>query len=168
MVREFERWHGSHFALHARWFDHPVRPVDRQRVTDAYSYDTAGGTTAPAGWLGPNGSSIILAAAPTKAGYTFTGWSDGTTTYQRRGQLHADSQRQRPFSSPPSGPRPSSPTPTATTAAGGTTAPAGGSGPERLSRSCWPPRRPRRATPSRAGTTAPRPISAGASYTAQH
>jgi uncharacterized repeat protein (TIGR02543 family) len=50
-------------------------------VTDAYSYNTAGGSAAPAGGSGPDGSTITLAAAPTKAGFTFGGWNDGTATY---------------------------------------------------------------------------------------
>ncbi|MHB1905515.1 MAG: InlB B-repeat-containing protein, partial [Acidimicrobiales bacterium] len=50
-------------------------------VTDTYSYDTAGGSTAPAGGSGANGSTITLASAPTRSGYTFGGWSDGTSTY---------------------------------------------------------------------------------------
>ncbi len=50
-------------------------------VTDTYSYNTAGGSTAPAGGSGSNGSSITLAGAPTKSDFTFAGWNDGTTTY---------------------------------------------------------------------------------------
>jgi hypothetical protein len=49
--------------------------------TDAYSYNTNGGSTAPAGGSGSDGSTIALASAPTQSGYTFGGWSDGTTTY---------------------------------------------------------------------------------------
>jgi uncharacterized repeat protein (TIGR02543 family) len=48
---------------------------------DAYSYNTNGGSTAPASGSGNDGSTIALASAPTQSGYTFAGWSDGTSTY---------------------------------------------------------------------------------------
>ena len=50
-------------------------------ITDAYSYNTAGGSTAPSGGSGTNGTSIVLAGPATKTNFTFAGWSDGTTTY---------------------------------------------------------------------------------------
>jgi uncharacterized repeat protein (TIGR02543 family) len=49
--------------------------------TDAYSYNAAGGAPTPASSSGLNGTSIILAAAPTRAGFTFQGWNDGTSTF---------------------------------------------------------------------------------------
>ena len=52
-------------------------------VTDDYSYAAGGGTgTAPASGSGLDGTTITLAANTfTYPGYTFAGWSDGTTTY---------------------------------------------------------------------------------------
>ena len=50
-------------------------------ITDAYSYNTAGGSTAPSGGSGTDGTSILLAGPATKTNFTFAGWSDGTTTY---------------------------------------------------------------------------------------
>ena len=121
-------------------------------VTDAYSYNTAGGSTAPAGGSGANGTSIVLASAPTKAGFTFGGWNDGAATYGA-GATYCSTAPARPSSSRPSGRPIPSPTPTATTppaarrprpAAVVPTAP----------RSCWLRPRPRPASPSGAGTTA--------------
>ena len=63
---------GSAIVFTAQW---------TANASDAYSYNTAGGSTAPAGGSGLDGTTITLAPAPTKAGYTFTGWSDGTTVY---------------------------------------------------------------------------------------
>lgn len=45
------------------------------------SYDTNGGSTAPASQTIGQGAPITLAAAPARTGYTFNGWSDGTDTY---------------------------------------------------------------------------------------
>lgn len=45
------------------------------------SYSANGGDTTPASQTIGQGASITLATAPTKTGYTFKGWSDGTTTY---------------------------------------------------------------------------------------
>jgi uncharacterized repeat protein (TIGR02543 family) len=50
-------------------------------VTDAYSYNTNGGSAAPSAGSGTDGTTIVLAAAPTQSGFTFGGWSDGTATY---------------------------------------------------------------------------------------
>ena len=52
-------------------------------ATDPYSYAAGGGTgSAPASGSGLDGTTITLAANPfTYPGYTFAGWSDGTTTY---------------------------------------------------------------------------------------
>ena len=49
-------------------------------ATDAYRYNAAGGSPTPASGSGLNGTTITLGAAPTRAGYTFAGWSDGTST----------------------------------------------------------------------------------------
>jgi hypothetical protein len=56
-------------------------PLTLGTVTDAYSYNTNGGSTAPASGSGNDGSTITLASSPTQSGYTFGGWNDGTTTY---------------------------------------------------------------------------------------
>jgi hypothetical protein len=58
-----------------------VLPMTLSAFSDAYSYNTAGGSTAPASSSAADGSSITLASAATKSGYTFSGWNDGTTTY---------------------------------------------------------------------------------------
>ena len=50
-------------------------------ATDNYSFSAAGGTPTPASGSGLNGTTITLPTAPTRAGYTFTGWNTGTTTY---------------------------------------------------------------------------------------
>ena len=52
-------------------------------VTDEYSYAANGGSgTAPASGSGLDGTTISLASNTfTYPGYTFAGWSDGTTTY---------------------------------------------------------------------------------------
>ena len=65
---------GGAITFTAQWTD----------ITDPYSYVGGGGTgTAPASGSGPDTTSITLAADTfTRAGYTFVGWSDGTTTYQ--------------------------------------------------------------------------------------
>ena len=51
-------------------------------VTLSYSYDTNGGGTAPTGGTKTYGQSLVLdtAASLSKTGYTFAGWSDGSTT----------------------------------------------------------------------------------------
>ena len=73
-------------------------------VTDAYSYNTAGGSRPrPVGQWVLDGSSITLAAAPTKAGFTFAGWNDGTTTYAAGASYTLNSNGARRSSSPPSG-----------------------------------------------------------------
>ena len=45
----------------------------------AITYNTAGGSTPEATFTKQLGQSFTVAAAPTKTGHTFTGWSDGTT-----------------------------------------------------------------------------------------
>jgi uncharacterized repeat protein (TIGR02543 family) len=45
----------------------------------AITYNTAGGSTAPATFTRQLGQTFTVAPAPTKTGHTFTGWSDGTT-----------------------------------------------------------------------------------------
>ena len=50
-------------------------------ATDNYSFNAAGGAPTPTAGSGLNGTTITLPVAPTRAGYTFTGWSNGTTTY---------------------------------------------------------------------------------------
>ena len=132
-------------------------------VTDAYSYDSAGGTTAPAGGSGPNGSSITLAAAPTKSGFTFAGWNDGTTTYSAGASYTLNSNGAAILFT-------AQWTATVVTdaysydSAGGTTAPAGGSGPNGSSITLA-------AAPTKSGFTfagwndGTTTYSAGASYT---
>src|SRR5487761_2184752 len=63
-------------TLYAHWTAAPPPPP-----TDAYSYDAAGGSPTPPSGSGLDGTAIILGAAPTRAGYTFTGWNDGIATY---------------------------------------------------------------------------------------
>ena len=64
----------SSVTLYAQWGDN---------ASDAYSFAAGGGTgTAPASSSGLDGTTIILPANPfTLNGDTFTGWSNGTTTY---------------------------------------------------------------------------------------
>jgi uncharacterized repeat protein (TIGR02543 family) len=45
----------------------------------AITYNTAGGSTPEATFTKQLGQTFAVAAAPTKTGHTFTGWSDGTT-----------------------------------------------------------------------------------------
>jgi uncharacterized repeat protein (TIGR02543 family) len=59
----------NRYLLYATW-----TPVDY-----AITYNTAGGSTAPATFTRQLGQSFTVAAAPTKTGHTFTGWNDGTT-----------------------------------------------------------------------------------------
>lgn len=50
------------------------------------SYDANGGTGAPSSQTKNYGSTLTLSSVvPTRTGYTFTGWSDGSTTYQPGG-----------------------------------------------------------------------------------
>ncbi len=49
--------------------------------TDAYSFNSAGGAPTPGSGSGPDGTAITLPKAPTRTGYTFAGWNDGTSTY---------------------------------------------------------------------------------------
>ena len=63
---------GSAIVFTAQWTPTP---------TDAYSFNAAGGTPTPTSGSGLNGSTITLPSAPTRAGYTFSGWNDGTSTY---------------------------------------------------------------------------------------
>ena len=59
------------FVLSAQW----------SPVSVNFTYDAAGGATTPAAQSGNYSSTITLAAAITKTGYSFTGWSNGTSTY---------------------------------------------------------------------------------------
>lgn len=45
------------------------------------SYDSDGGSVAPTSFTKHYGESFTLGAAPTKVGYTFAGWFDGSQTY---------------------------------------------------------------------------------------
>ena len=47
-------------------------------ASDPYVYDAAGGVTTPASGSAPNATSITLASATTRTGYTFAGWTDGS------------------------------------------------------------------------------------------
>ena len=55
-------------------------------ATDAYSFNTAGGSPSPDPGSGLDGTTITLPGAPTRAGYTFAGWSvaDHPTQLVRR------------------------------------------------------------------------------------
>ena len=63
----------NNFTLTAQW----------TTQTLSYSYDTNGGGTAPAGGTKTYGQSLVLEASTglSKTGYTFAGWSDGSTTH---------------------------------------------------------------------------------------
>ena len=50
-------------------------------TTDDYSFNTGGGTPTPGAGSGIDGTTVTLPGAPTRAGYTFAGWSSGATTY---------------------------------------------------------------------------------------
>ena len=50
-------------------------------ATDDYSFNAAGGAPTPSSGSGLDGTTITLPGAPTRPGYTFGGWSTGTTTY---------------------------------------------------------------------------------------
>ena len=50
-------------------------------ATDDYSFNAAGGSPTPSSGSGLDGSTITLPGAPTRAGYTFAGWNDGTLSY---------------------------------------------------------------------------------------
>lgn len=50
-------------------------------INYAITYETNGGSAAPTETSKQIGQSFTLAATPTKTGYNFTGWSDGTSTY---------------------------------------------------------------------------------------
>ena len=63
---------GTAIVFTAQWTANP---------TDAYSFNAAGGAPTPTSGSGLNGTTITLPSAPTRAGYTFGGWSNGTTTY---------------------------------------------------------------------------------------
>ena len=62
----------SNFTLTALW----------NTQTFTYSYDTNGGGTAPVGGTKTYGESLVLASSTglSKAGFTFAGWNDGSTT----------------------------------------------------------------------------------------
>ena len=63
---------GTAIVFTAQWSANP---------TDAYSFNAAGGAPTPSSGSGLDGTSLTLPSAPTRAGYTFGGWSNGTTTY---------------------------------------------------------------------------------------
>ena len=50
-------------------------------ATDNYSFNAVGGAPSPSSGSGLDGTTITLPRAPTQPGYTFDGWSTGTTTY---------------------------------------------------------------------------------------
>ena len=54
-------------------------------ATDAYSFNTAGGSPAPSAGSGLDGTTITLPPAPTQAGYTFAGWA--TTPTMSSGEM---------------------------------------------------------------------------------
>ncbi len=60
------------------WTD-PINTVtvDLAQIT----FDTNGGSAAPAAFYGAVGDTVALPAAPTNSGYNFAGWSDGTNSY---------------------------------------------------------------------------------------
>jgi large repetitive protein len=58
----------TNYLFYANW-----TPVDY-----AISYDTASGSTAPASFTKRIGETFTVATAPTRTGYRFNGWSDGT------------------------------------------------------------------------------------------
>jgi uncharacterized repeat protein (TIGR02543 family) len=61
----------DHYLLYAQW----------EVIPYAVTYDAAGGTPAPTESSKTIGQSFAVGAAPTKTGYDFMGWSDGTNTY---------------------------------------------------------------------------------------
>jgi uncharacterized repeat protein (TIGR02543 family) len=61
----------TRYLIYANW-----TPVDY-----AITYNTAGGSTPAATFTKQMGQTFTVAAAPTKTGYTFTGWSDGTSNF---------------------------------------------------------------------------------------
>ena len=63
---------GTAIVFTAQWSANP---------TDAYSFNAAGGAPTPTSGSGLDGTTITLPSAPTRAGYTFGGWNNGTTTY---------------------------------------------------------------------------------------
>jgi uncharacterized repeat protein (TIGR02543 family) len=61
----------DHYLLYAQW----------EVIPYAVTYDAAGGTPAPTESSKTIGQSFAIGAAPSKTGYDFIGWSDGTNTY---------------------------------------------------------------------------------------
>ena len=61
----------TRYLIYANW-----TPVDY-----AITYSTAGGSTPATPFTKQIGQTFTVAAAPTKTGYTFTGWSDGTSNF---------------------------------------------------------------------------------------
>ena len=49
-------------------------------ATDDFSFNALGGTPTPSSGSGLDGTTIAPPSAPTAAGYTFSGWNNGTTT----------------------------------------------------------------------------------------
>ena len=63
---------GAAIVLTAQW---------NANATDDYSFNTVGGSPTPSSGSGLDGTTITLPGAPTRAGYSFNGWSDGTLSY---------------------------------------------------------------------------------------
>ena len=132
---------------------------------DAYSYNTAGGSAAPLlAAVVPDGSTITLAAAPTKAGFTFGRLERRHRDLRCRGELHAQLSRRRGHHLHRSvDGRGRDRRPTATTPPAARRRRAGGSGPRRLSTITLSRRGPDqgRLHLRQAGTMTPRPTVPG-------
>ena len=63
---------GAAIVLTAQW---------NANATDDYSFNAAGGSPTPSSGSGLDGTTVTLPGAPTRAGYTFAGWNDGTLIY---------------------------------------------------------------------------------------
>lgn len=73
IVFPFAHGQTSNFTLHAQWTANPTRTV---------SYALAGGSSLlPTQSAVKDGLSFTVASTPVKFGYTFTGWSDGSTSF---------------------------------------------------------------------------------------
>jgi uncharacterized repeat protein (TIGR02543 family) len=73
IVFPYSHGQSSNFTLHAQWTANPTRTV---------TYALAGGSSfLPTQSAVQDGLSFTVASTPVKFGYTFTGWSDGTTSY---------------------------------------------------------------------------------------
>ena len=144
---------GSAIVFTAQWTTTP---------TDAYSFNAAGGAPTPTSGSGLDGTTITLPSAPTRAGYTFGGWNDGTSTYSAGATYTLSSGGTAiVFTAQWS----ANPTDAYSfNAAGGTPTPTSGSRPQRHHHHPAERRRRGRATPSLAGATA-RPPTAPAPAT---